>query len=63
MAGKYKELEIVPDERTPLYKLRYVGGGELPDVLKTLYTSTREAIKARDLYYKSKVKKKVSKAA
>jgi len=57
MAGKYKELEIITDEKTPLYKLRYVGGGELPDVLKTLYTSTFEAAKARDLYYNSKIKK------
>jgi len=57
MAGKHKELIVVPDERTPMYILKFVGGGELPDVLKTLYTSTKGADKARTLYYNSKMKK------
>ena len=35
MAGKYKELEVINDTKTPLKAVRFVGGGELPDVLKT----------------------------
>ena len=62
MAGKYKELIIINDEKTPMYKVKYVGGGEIPDVLKTLYTSTALAAKAIALYYKKKSGKK-SKAA
>jgi len=61
MAGKYKELIVVPEDNSPLYALKFVGGGELPDVLKSSYTSQTEAAKARDLYYESKiVKKKVA---
>lgn len=56
MSGKYKELEIVTAPNSPLYCLRFVGGGELPDLLKTLYTSHREAGRARDLYYSGKLK-------
>jgi len=46
MAGKYKELIVVPEDNSPLYALKFVGGGELPDVLKSSYTSQTEAAKA-----------------
>ena len=59
MAGKYKELVIKPADNSPMYVLSFVGGGELPDVLKSSYTSQTEAAKARDLYYKNKIKKVV----
>jgi len=42
MAGKYKELVIINDTKTPLYAVKYVGGGQLPDVLNTLFTSTKD---------------------
>jgi len=58
LAGKYKELVVINDANTPLYAVKFVGGGELPDVLKTLYTSTKEATKAIALYYKNKQKSK-----
>ena len=57
MAGKYKELVIEHAPNSPLYCLRFVGGGELPDILKTAYTSSKEADKARALYYTGKLKK------
>ena len=59
MAGKYKELVIKPALNSPLYVVGFVGGGELPDVLKSSYTSQTEAAKAIDLYYKNKIKKVV----
>lgn len=57
MAGKYKELLIAHAPNSPLYCLRFAGGGELPNVLDTYYTSHREADKARALYYKGKLNK------
>jgi len=59
MAGKYKELKIINADNSALYALKFVGGGELPDVLKSSYTSQTEAAKAIDLYYKNKIKKVV----
>jgi len=58
MAGKYKELKIINADNSALYALKFVGGGELPDMLKSNYTSQTEAAKARDLYYAGKITKK-----
>lgn len=53
-----KELEVYNKPGSRLYSLRFIKGGELPDALKTEYTSVREAEKQRDLYYASKLPKK-----
>lgn len=55
-----KELEIYHKPNSSLYSLRFIKGGELPDALKSEYTSTKEAAKWRDLYYNSKLPKKAS---
>ena len=52
-----KDLIIEHAPNSPLYCLKFQGGGELPDLLKTLYTSSKEAAKARDLYLAGKLKK------
>lgn len=57
MAGSKKELEIYHEYNNPLYKLRFKGGGELPEALKGSFTSVIEAERMRDLYYASKLPK------
>lgn len=62
MATK-KELEIYHKEGSHLYSLRFVNGGELPDMLKSDYTSRFEAAKWRDMYYAAKLPKKSQEVA
>lgn len=56
MAGKTKEIEIVKSGKSHMYVCKFVGGGELPDILKSEYTSIKEAEKWRDMYYAGKRK-------
>jgi len=58
MAGKYRELVVYASDTSALYRVKFVGGGELPDVLKSSYTSQTLANAAIALYYESKVVKK-----
>jgi hypothetical protein len=53
-----KELEAYHKNGSALYSLRFVKGGQLPDMLDSEYTSTKEAYKQRDLYYAGKLTKK-----
>jgi len=53
-----KELEAYHKPNSALYSLRFVGGGQLPDALKSEYTSTKEAYRQRDLYYAGKLPKR-----
>jgi len=57
-----KEIELVPADNSPLLKIRFVGGGELPEELSGLYT---EEVKAENdiLSYLDKAKSKIKKAA
>lgn len=57
-----KEIELVPATNSALLKIRFVGGGELPEDLSGLYT---EEIKAESaiLAYLEKVNAKAKKAA
>lgn len=38
-----RELKVVPVENSTLYRVVWDGGGELPDMLKSNYTSPAEA--------------------
>lgn len=53
-----KELEIVHKENSSMYILKFSRGGELPDMLKSEFTSFKLAARQRDLYYISKKPKK-----
>jgi len=57
MAGK-KELKIVKYDNKALYYLKFIGGGPLPEGLKSDYTDTATAGKWRDLYYANALPKK-----
>ena len=61
MATK-KELDIFNKPGSQLYSLRFLKGGELPDMLKGEYTSVKEANKWRTMYYTSKLPKKAQAA-
>lgn len=58
-----KELKIFNKQGSQLYSLKFIGGGELPDALKSEYTSVREAEKWRDRYYQNKLPKKAKQLA
>ena len=50
--------EMVVESTGFLYKLRWVGGGEMPQVLSGQYTSTKDAEEAKAAYLASKPKGK-----
>lgn len=54
-AGETKELVIFNDERGNV-KLKFTGGGSLPERLSGTYTSVREAEKAIEAYMSTKKK-------
>jgi hypothetical protein len=56
-----KEIEIYSPLGTQMYAMRFLKGGELPQMLGGLFTSAKEAAKFRDLYYKSKLPKRKEK--
>jgi len=59
MSAKYKELITYHKNGSALYSLKFVGGGQLPDVLQSEYTSTSEAERWKKLYYSGKLPKKI----
>ena len=50
MAGK-KELKIMKYDNKALYYLKFIGGGPLPEGLKSDFTDTATAARWRDMYY------------
>jgi len=46
-----KELRTYYKQGSQLVSLSFIGGGELPDALKSEFTSIKEAERMRDLYY------------
>lgn len=57
MAGKYKELEICKHDNKSLYYLKFKGGGELPNKLKTDFTDVSTAQRFMDEYYRGNMHK------
>ena len=48
--------EILPRQAGPrLWELYYAGGGELPDTLKSKYTTELMAVQARDRFFAGKL--------
>ena len=45
-----QEKEFITETRGNLYYLRWAGGGEMPEVLKGMYTSEQAALKAGEDY-------------
>ena len=55
-----KDVQIVPVPNSSLWKIRFTGGGEVPDPLKGLFTSptvARETLERAQLTYKRRIPK------
>lgn len=50
MTPRGKNIEIVADTRLGLYTVQFMEGGELPDMLKGMFTTVREAKSAINRY-------------
>lgn len=53
-----KEIDIVVDNKTAHYKIQFKTGGELPQELTGLFTSTYKAIEAINRYLGNRKKTK-----
>lgn len=58
MAGTKKEIKIYHEWNESLYRMKFIGGGQLPEILGGLWTSVKAAEQMRDLYYAGKLPKR-----